>query len=68
MKKFFIGCVAALTLVACNKDDKAEDKAAVSQDGVVDVASDATAVAVDATEAVDTGAAISSTEEVTPSK
>lgn len=70
MKKFFIGCVAALMLVACNKDDKSETQAAdvATQDGVVDIANDATEAAVDATQAVDTGVAVSSTEEVTPSK
>jgi uncharacterized protein YcfL len=71
MKKFFIGCVAMLSLVSCSKDEKsAETQAAdiVSQDSVVDVASDATEVAVDATEAVDAGASVSPTEEATPSK
>lgn len=71
MKKFIIGCVAMLSLVACNKEEKsAEVQAAdvVTQDGVVEVSTDVTAVAADVTEAVDTGSAVSPTEEVSTTK
>ena len=71
MKKFIIGCVAMLSLVACNKEEKsAEVQVAdvVTQDGVVEVSTDVTAVAADVTEAVDTGSAVSPTEEVSTTK
>ena len=71
MKKFIIGCVAMLSLVACNKEEKSaevQDADAVTQDGVVEVSTDVTAVAADVTEAVDTGTAVSPTEEVSTTK
>ena len=71
MKKFIIGCVAMLSLVACNKEEKSAEVQvadAVTQDSVVEVADDATTVAADATEVVDTGSAVSPTEEVSTTK
>ena len=66
MKKFFIGCVAALTLVACNKDDKSAETQAdgVSQDAAVDVAADATPVAEDATQVADVAQDVSLATDV----
>jgi hypothetical protein len=71
MKKFFVICVAMLNLVACGKDEKTDVAQATdvtTQDGVVDVAADATAVATDVTVAVDAAESVSPTTEVTPSK
>lgn len=72
MKKFIIGCFTIMALVACDKDEKSTETQvadAVSQDVAVEVAADATAVAPsDATGAVDTGSAVSPTEEVSTTK
>ena len=71
MKKFFIVCVAMLSLVACGKDGKSDETQVadvVKQDGVVDVAVDATVVSADVTETADVAQSVSPTTEVTPSK